>query len=267
LENGEKVVLDIQVDGTEPLSLKTLTEKMTEIVAEQNRENASEALSELNIEFETQAIEVEKEILYNPDLRDRDFFVPGVIGIVVATIPMLLSCLAIVKEREMGTIEAIMAAPISRPVFILGKLVPYALIGLIGLGITSALGVFWFKIPFRGDMLLYIGASFVFILSSLGLGLLFSVFVRDSVQAIFLVVTFLVISILLSGFVFPVSGMPEVIQQIMRLFPLTYFMTIVRGILIKGVGFAVLKPDLIALTAISLATSVLSSFGLSKKLD
>ncbi len=266
LGKKEKIVLKIQVDGTEPLALKTLSEKVGGIVNEQNRSAASEALSAAGLEFETQAIEVEKEILFSPELRDQDFFIPGVIGIIVTTISMFLSCLAIVREKEMGTIEAIAAAPVGRLTFILGKMIPCAAIGLAGLGVTSALGIFWFKIPFAGSVLFFIATSFVFILSSLGLGLLFSVFVQNSLQAAFSVTVFLIISIILSGFIFPVSSMPIVVQRILLVFPLTYYMEIVRGILIKGVGYAVLSAETAALAAITVLTLLLSSLGLLRKL-
>ncbi|MBU0708882.1 ABC transporter permease [Patescibacteria group bacterium] len=267
VDNQKRVEFSLIVDGTKPLSYMAISEILSEIIVDENRRLVGERLSEMNLDFETHLIAVDEEVLYNPDFTDKDFFIPGIIGVVVTTVTMLLACMAVVKEKETGTIETIFAAPIPRAVFIIGKCVPYTLIGLASLLISTALGIYWFHVPFVGSIFLFGALSFLFILSSLGLGLLFSTFVQNTIQATFCVILFVIISILLSGFIFPIASMPEAIQKIVLVLPLTYYIRIIRGVMIQGLDWSMLRSETLSLAGITVCTLFLSIIGFTKRLD
>ena len=196
------------------------------------------------------AFELRDRAWFNPDLSSRNYNVPGVTGMIIFLICLLLTALAIVREREMGTLEQLMVSPLRPWELIAGKSIPFALIGLFDLALVTGVGILWFDIPFRGSFLLLVAASVLFILSALGIGLLISTMSTTQQEAF--MGTFLVFlpAILLAGFMFPVRSMPEVFQWITLANPLRHYLVIVRSIFLKGAGFEALWPQFAALTAI-----------------
>jgi ABC-2 type transport system permease protein len=174
--------------------------------------------------------------------------------------------MAIVREKEIGTMEQIMVTPITPKEFILGKTIPFALIGLVDVVLVSIVGVFWFDIPIRGSLLLLFFCTTLYLMSTLGVGLLISTISRTQQQAMMTTFFFFMPTILLSGLMFPIANMPTVIQWLTYLNPMRYFLVIIRGIFLKGVGLNMLWPQMMALTMIGLGTLWLASTRFKKTL-
>ena len=198
---------------------------------------------------------------FNENLESRYFYVPAVIANIVFIITMILSSMAVVREKEIGTIEQIVVTPISRTEFILGKTIPFALIGFADVGLITVVATYWFEVPIRGSIPLLFGATALFLLSSLGCGLFISTISRTQQQALMSAFFFIFPAMLLSGFAFPIENMPEPAQWLTYLDPLRYFLIIIRGIFLKGVGFAVLWPQMAALLLLG---TVILGFAVSR---
>lgn len=206
----------------------------------------------------TGRVELRTRAWFNENLESRNFFVPGVLVIVVALSTLLLTSMAVVREKEIGTIEQIMVTPITPFEFILGKTVPFALIGLADVLLVTLIGVFWFEVPIRGNLLLLLLATCFFLMNTLGLGLLVSTFSQTQQQAMMTTFFLFFPAMLLSGFAFPIANMPEVVQWLTLINPIRYFLVIVRAIFLKGVGIGVLWSQMwpllvMGLTALFLA--------------
>jgi ABC-2 type transport system permease protein len=202
-------------------------------------------------------------VWFNPQLLSRDFYIPGVLALLLLVVTANLSSMAIVREREVGTYEQLSVTPLSRRGLILGKLLPYGLIGMIDVFLVIAVAVGWFRIPLLGSPALLIAMSALYLLATLGLGLLVSTMSETQQQAMMTTVfVFLMPMIYLSGFIFPIENMPYAIQLVTYLIPLRYFLVIVRGIFLKGVGMEVLWPQAAALATwgvVVLALAVMRS--------
>jgi ABC-2 type transport system permease protein len=210
----------------------------------------------------------EPRVWFNPDLKSSHFMVPGVVALVLMIITMTLTSLGIVKEKEIGTLEQLMVTPIRPWELILGKLVPFIIIGFVDVLIVLAIAHFWFEVPLRGSLLLLFALSGLFILTTLGLGLFISTIARSQQQAMLIAQFFFFMPFMfLSGFSFPISNMPMVIQYITYLIPLRYFLEIVRGIFLKGAGPSELWPQASALALFGVAILSLSIFRFRKKLS
>lgn len=209
----------------------------------------------------------EPRVWFNPDLKSSSFMVPGVVALVLMIVTMTLTSLGIVKEKEIGTLEQLMVTPIRPWELIIGKLVPFTIIGVIDVLLVLAIAHYWFDVPLRGSLLLLFGLSGLFILTTLGLGLLISTIARSQQQAMLIAQFFFFMPFMfLSGFSFPIANMPQVIQYITYLIPLRYFLEIVRGIFLKGSTMNELWPQAAALAAFGVAILTLSILRFHKKL-
>ena len=195
-------------------------------------------------------VELRERAWFNPYLVSRDYNVPAVVGSLILLICLLLTSLAVVREREIGTLEQLMVSPLKPAELIAGKLIPFAIVGLVDVALVTTVAILWFGVPFRGSLLLLFLATVLYILCCLGIGLLVST--ASSTQQEAVMATFLVFmpSILLSGFMFPVSSMPELFQWLTLLNPVRHFLVIVRGLFLKGIGLDVLWPQYLALLVI-----------------
>ena len=189
-------------------------------------------------------VELESRAWFNENLESRNYYVPGIIAMLVMLATLLLTSMAVVREKEIGTMEQVMVTPITPGEFILGKTVPFAVIGFIDVILITLVGVFWFKVPIRGSVPLLFLATAVYLMTTLGVGLLISTVSRTQQQAMMSTFFFYFPAILLSGFIFPVANMPRVIQWLTYLNPLRHFLVIVRGIFLKGIGPGILWPQL-----------------------
>lgn len=192
-------------------------------------------------------VELRQRAWFNPDLASRDYNVPAVIGAIMLLVALLLTSLAIVREREIGTLEQLQVSPLTAGELIAGKTIPFAVIGLADMLLVTTVAVLWFGIPLVGSVALLLLAGVLFLLAALGLGLLISTAASTQQEAF--MVSFLVYmpSMLLSGFMFPVTSMPEAFQWLTLLNPLRHFLEIVRGVFLKGVGLSTLWPQYVAL--------------------
>ena len=207
------------------------------------------------------------QVLYNPDLRDLWFILPAIIGMILQSMAVVLAAITVVREREIGTLEQILATP-TRPLeLIVGKMIPLLVLCLILIGVTLGLGVFWFGVPFKGSLWLYLWLSLLFIASSLGLGLLVSTIARNQRQVAQITQMLMIFSMLLTGLIYPRSAMPAASQFIGDLIPLTYFIRISRGIVTKGVGLAFFWGDALVLLIYGLVVMVTASFSFRNRLD
>ena len=204
---------------------------------------------------------------YNPERRSAIFVIPGLIGIILTLTMMLFTAVAVVREREHGNLELLINTPVSTTQLMVGKVIPYILIGLVQLALIIAVGALLFKVPVRGSVVeLYLAAS-VFIAANLSLGLFVSTVVRTQFQAIQMTIFFLLPSILLSGFVFPFDGMPRVIQYIGEVLPNTHFIRLTRGIMLRDATLAELMPELAALGVFTLVAMTAAVLRFTKRLD
>jgi ABC-2 type transport system permease protein len=268
LRNGQTAPLQVVVDGTNSNTTLIALGYVSQIVAQFQSEETREAWpTEAGAAQPSVTIDLRERPWFNAGLEDRWFFIPGVIGTLTLVQVVSLTALAIVREREMGTLEQIMVSPIRSSEFILGKTVPFFLIGLADVALVTTLGVLWFRVPFVGNpAVLLLGVS-LFLLAALGLGLLLSTLSRTQQQAFAL--NFFLINplFILSGFAFPISAMPKVLQWFTLINPLRYFLIVIRAVFLKGVGMAVLWPEFLALALIASAMLTFSILRFRKSLD
>lgn len=209
----------------------------------------------------------EVRVWYNPALKSRNFMVPGVLGLILMLMTMVLAALGIVREREAGTMEQLIVTPIRPHQLILGKLLPFMIIGLVDATFVLAVARGWFGVPIRGSVPLLYVLSVIFMLNTLGIGLFISTISRTQQQAMLTAMFFILPQIILSGFVFPIENMPKFFQAVSLAIPIRYFFTIIRGIMLKGAGLAELWPQAAALTGLSVLILALSVARFQKKLD
>jgi len=206
-------------------------------------------------------------VWFNSDLASRVYFVPGVIVNIIALITIMLTALSIVREKEIGTMEQLMVTPIRPIELILGKLLPFAIIGIFEVALIVTAALFIFRIPMRGSLVLLFFCALLFLLSTLGIGLFISTISRTQQQAMMSSFFFFMPAMLLSGFAFPIRNMPELVQYITLLNPVRYFMQIVRGLFLKGVGVEALWQEMGALALFGTVILGLSAMRFHKRLD
>ena len=211
-------------------------------------------------------VEMRTRLLYNPNLESSHFFVPGLVGIILQLVTLFLTSFAVVRERELGTLEQLFVTPVSRAGLLLGKLMPYALLGFVETLIVLNVMVFVFDVPIRGDLTLLLLLSTLFLLCALGLGLLVSTIARTQLQAIQFAFIIMLPSVLLSGFMFPRAQMPAPVYALTFAIPVTYFLEILRGVVLRGAGFLDLLPSIIGLSICTIVILTLSLLRFRKKL-
>ena len=256
-----RTAIQVIADGTDANSSGVALAYVQGLVGEFNAELAESRGGSLPV------IDGRIRVWFNPDLESRDFMIPGVLALLLMLITANLTSMAIVREREVGTLDQLNVTPIGRWELIIGKLLPYALVGIVDVVLVVTVAVLWFEVPLRGSVALLFAASLVYLVCTLGLGLFVSTISATQQQAM-MTATFFVLTpmIYLSGFIFPIENMPAAIQPLTRLIPLTYFLVIVRGIFLKGIGLDLLWPQALALLAWGLAILVLATLRSSKRL-
>lgn len=213
-------------------------------------------------------IEPEIRVWYNPQLLTRYFMVPGIVGLLLSIITLILTSLGIVKEKEIGTLEQLIVTPIKPWQLIIGKLVPFVILGFISVVIVLTAMTYIFDIPVRGSVPFLFLCSFFYILSTLGLGLFVSTISKTQQQAMMIAIFGIMMPMVyLSGFAFPIENMPKIIQYISYLIPLRYFIAIIRGVILKGIGFKELWQEAAVLLFMGVAILFLSSLRFRKKLE
>jgi ABC-2 type transport system permease protein len=209
----------------------------------------------------------ELRIWYNPDLKSRNFMIPGVLGLILMITTTTLASLGIVREREAGTMEQLIVTPIRPHQLIIGKLLPFVIIGLIDAVFVLGVARLWFGVPLRGSAALLLALCLAFMLTTLGTGLFISTISRTQQQAMLTSMFFIMPQMMLSGFVFPVENMPPFFQHVTTVIPLRYFLVVIRGIMLKRTGWAELWPQAAGLVALGTLILGLSVARFKKKLD
>ncbi len=212
-------------------------------------------------------ITVSTQVLYNPDLNDRWFVIPGIIGMILQTLAVEQSAIFLVRDREWGTLEQILATPVRQLELILSKLIPLSVLCLLTFGLSVGLGIFWFGVPFHGSLFLYFWLALLFIVSCLGLGLVISTRANTQFEAETSALIFMLFGLLLTGLFYPRIGMPLIPQLIGDIAPLTYFLRISRGIYMKGIGLSFLWGDALVLVIYTLIVVLVASKRFRMRLD
>jgi ABC-2 type transport system permease protein len=248
LRSGRDAPLQMILDGTDSNTAGIALNYAGRIAARfSDRVRMDQTSRAFGPAYRIGGMEMESRAWFNENLESRNFYVPAVIANIVFIITMLLSSMAVVREKEIGTMEQIIVTPISRGEFILGKTVPFIIIGFIDVALITLVAAFWFHVPIRGSIPLLFGATALFLMSSLGFGLFISTVSRTQQQAMMSAFFFIFPAMLLSGFAFPIENMPEPVQWLTFLNPLRYYLVIIRDIFLKGVGIGILWEQFIAL--------------------
>jgi ABC-2 type transport system permease protein len=270
LTTGRPATLQIVADGSDASSTNIAMGYATNLIAGYAQELVDDRVRRAGLprhEGGGSGIEPRVRVWFNPALESRYFMLPGIFALLLLVVTSNLSSMAIVREREIGTLEQLNVTPLGRLELILGKLLPYGAIGLIDVLIVLVVIVFWFEVPLRGSFWLLFAMSMIYLLTTLGLGLFVSTISHTQQQAMMTAMFFFMMPMMyLSGFVFPIENMPDLIQPITYLIPLRYFVVILRGIFLKGVGLETLWPQAAALFAWGAVILTLAVMRSSKRL-
>lgn len=243
--------LQVIIDGTDSNTATIAQNYFLSIINSKAQQIiAARFLKSGGVTASTQPIAFNYRVFYNPELKSAWYMVPGITIMVLLLITTMLTALSIVKEKELGTIEQIMVTPVKSWEFIIGKILPFPFIGMLDVLLVGTTGSLWFGVPIRGSILLLLFCSVLFIMTTLGIGLLISSISSTQQQAMLSTMFFLLPNILLSGFVSPIANMPKVLQWITYIIPARYFIEIVRSIYLKGIGITYLYPQILALFVI-----------------
>lgn len=235
-----KATVQILVDGADSMTAATAAAYITAAAARYDVKAKTTSIQRLGLRGNLPSITADTRVFYNPDLRSMWFFSPGVMAVLLFVLMQNLSALSIAKERELGTFEQMVMTPIRPTELLLGKLIPYGVVGILDTVLVGCLIVFILHVPFRGSLIALSMATLIFLVATLGLGLLVSAAAANQQQAQLLNFFLAFPSILLSGFIFPQSNLPHVLWWLSRFIPMTYFLEVIRGVFLKGSGMAVL---------------------------
>ncbi|OGP87744.1 MAG: ABC transporter permease [Deltaproteobacteria bacterium RBG_16_48_10] len=263
----EKAAIQMIVDGTDSNTATVVMSYAAKIIKHYNEDLIAEAIGLPQGVLPGKGIDLKSRAWFNINLESRMFYVPGVVALIGMLITLMLTSMAVVREREIGTLEQLMVTPMRPVELILGKTLPFALIGFFDVALITAVAVLWFKVPIEGSLLLLFFATGLFLMSTLGTGLFISTISSTQQQAMMSTFFFYFPAVLLSGFMFPIANMPVVVQWITYLNPLRYFLVIIRGLFLKGVGAEILWPQMIALGVLGSFVLTLSSIRFSKRLE
>ena len=262
LARGRTAIVQVIVDASDPLSSQAALQAAAGVAQVRNLAMLAAAAGR-----GTLPLEVRVRPRYNPGLRSPNYIVPGLVGVILTITMVLITAMAIVRERERGTLEQLIVTPITKTELMLGKIAPYVGVGLVQMTAVLVLGRFVFDVPLTGNVFLLYAVALVFVIASLSLGLFVSTLVRTQQQAMQVSFFFVLPNILLSGFMFPRQAMPLVFQWISLALPLTHFLTVLRGILLKGVGLEALWRETAVLLGFSVLLITLAVRRFHKNLD
>jgi ABC-2 type transport system permease protein len=268
LNRGGSAHVAFVLDGSDPTGASTALSAARFIGQAHATHIMDERLERRGAALPTQLpVEVHTQVWYNPDLVNAYFMIPGVIGMILYAITSILTAATIVRERERGTIEQLIVTPIRSWELVVGKLLPYVFLALLNTAEVLAIGAWWFHVPVRGSLLLIMGVSVLFLASSLGIGLLASTIANTQQEAMLTVWLTLLPGIFLSGFFFPLEAMPLVLRWVSYVIPLRYYLFIIRSLLLKGVGFAEIQNEVLALTIFGVVIMGAAALRFRKRLD
>jgi len=275
LKRGRATAVQVLVDGTNSNTAQLVASYATEVIAD-FATGASTAQQQVRIltrspnaaaNLAFTEVDARTRVWFNPDLYSRNYFVPGVIANIIMIVTMMLTALAIVREKEIGTMEQLMVTPVRPIELMLGKTLPFAAVGILDVCLITAVALLVFHIPLRGNVVLLFFCSVLYLMTTLGAGLFLSTVSHTQQQAMMGNFFFTTPAFMLSGFAFPIRNMPVAVQYLTYLNPLRYFIEIVRGIFLKGTGIAVLWPQMLCLAGYGVIVLGLSVVRFRKTLD
>ena len=267
LERGRSAQVQIIVDGSDSMTAGIISGYVGDLI----RQYSTQVMVDRTHRIRSRAprvpgIESRLRVWYNPELKSVNYMVPGVLCTILLIVTTVLTAAAIVKEREIGTLEQLIVTPIKPRELMIGKTIPFVAIGYVDMLLVLTVAVLWFRVPIAGNVPLLFALSAVFLLTSLGVGLFISTVSLTQQQAMMTSFFFILPSIILSGFLFPIENMPRSIQWITYAIPLRYFLAIIRGIFLKGSGLDLLWPNVVALAGFGIVIITLSALRFSKRL-
>jgi ABC-2 type transport system permease protein len=252
LRQGKKAQVQVTLDATDSNAALIVTRYAGTIFSDYSQEQLTQRLQRRGARYisDISALSLEPRAFFNPNLISRHSMIPGVIAMVTLLISLMLTALAVVREKEIGTMEQILVTPIRPLEFLVGKTIPFIVFTLGDVVLVTLVGIFWFEVPFQGSVFVLFVGIMTFLFNSVGLGLLISTLASTQQQAMMAGNFFLTPAILLSGLVFPIANMPVFFQYLTYLNPLMYFIIVVQGIFLKGAGLSLLWPQMAAMTAL-----------------
>ncbi len=262
---GRKADVAFVIDGSDPNVANTVYAASQQVEQAQSMQLIKQRLG-VSLE-EMTALEVHPRVWYNPAMKSVNFMIPGLIAMVLFTLTVMLTSLAIVREREQGTIEQLMVTPIRPIELIVGKVIPYVFVAFFDVLEVLALGVFWFGVPIHGSLSLLLLLAALSLMTSLGVGIFVSSVTNTQQEAMLMVWMMLLPSIFLAGFFFPIEAMPDFLRAISYLIPLRYMLDVIRGIMLKGVGLKVLAEQVVALAVFGAVIMAFAATRFRKRLE
>ncbi|MFI5385161.1 MAG: ABC transporter permease [Fimbriimonadales bacterium] len=264
----QPATLQVLLDGSDPNAGTIAGSYLGKIVAAQARTILLSRVQAAGLgQLASAGVDDRVQVWYNPTLQSSFTMVPGVVCLIASNLTIILSALAIVREREIGTIEQLLVTPIKSWELMLGKLIPYLLMGFVNILVVLGLAVALFGVPMRGSLSFMMGISVLFMVGSLGMGLLISTLSRNQMQATQVASLVIMPNMMLSGFIFPVANMPAWLQPVTYLLPMRYYLTSVRGIMMKGNGYGELRTEIWALSLLSAVIFLAAVQRFQKRLD
>lgn len=277
VKRGSAAAVQILVDGSNSNTASLVASYASQVVSRFAREALAEQQRRRQVAVTLAAggpvnlllpvLDVRQRVWFNADLRSRNYFVPGVFVNIIALVTVMLTAMSIVREKEIGTMEQLMVTPIRPLELMLGKTLPFAIVGMLQVVVMTALALLVFRVPFRGSFLVLLGCAALFLMTTLGAGLFISTISQTQQQAMMTFFFLFMPMFLLSGFSFPINSMPVPVQLLTYLNPLRYFMEIIRGIFLRGTGPSILWPQMLALLIFGVTILSASALRFRKKLD
>ncbi len=266
LTRGRPARLELVVDGSDPQTVASATNTAASLAAARSAEVAITRQARAGMPLAPSGIHLEPATWYNPDLRTAVYIVPGIVGVILTMTMVMLTAMAIARERERGTLEQLVVSPVRSSELVVGKILPYVVIGYVQMTLILTTGQVVFDVPFLGSRPLLYALAFVFIAANLALGLFFSTLAKTQQQAMQMSFFFILPNILLSGFMFPWEGMPAPARWLSQGLPLTHFLRIVRGIALKGASFDDVYGEAVWLAGILVVLVTVASLRFTKRI-
>jgi len=267
LVGNRSAQMQLVIDGTDSNAASIILSYANQIISSYNYNSLKERVSIFVQNYQRfPSVDLRDRRWFNENLESRNYYLPGVIALIVSIMSLLLSAMAIVREKEIGTMEQLIVSPIKPIELIIGKILPFGIIALVQVTLITLVGALWFHVPIRGSIPLLFLGTIVYLLTTLGAGLFISTICSTQQEAMMSVFLFYFPTTLLSGFAYPIANMPQIIQHLTWLNPQMYYLIIIRSLFLKGVGIKVLWPEILALLVIGLVVITLSSLRFQKRL-
>jgi ABC-2 type transport system permease protein len=266
IKAGKDASVQLALDGSDSNTAMIIAGYAGTIMEKYQYDLLKEEAASLVIRSGLPSVDLRDRAWFNENLISRNYYLPGVIASIVTIMSLLLTSMAIVREKEIGTMEQLIVSPLRPLELIFGKLLPFGVIALIQTALITTLGILWFHIPFRGSLLLLVLATCVYLFTALGTGLFISTIASTQQEAMMSVFLFYMPTLLLSGFAYPIANMPELIQWVTLINPMRYYLVVIRGIFLKGVGIEVLWSNLLVLLVIGIFVITMSALRFRRKI-